>query len=293
MREAIKMNPWAVSYEMESSDGALSLIVASNGECQLTRTGSFPWKGQGEDPEIGFYYYRLDQGVAESMRKMVIGLVDESPGKIEAAKPGTLFLTFGYFEEAKSPRTRSFPRNRPLPPSAERAEKSNGEIVTEMLKHPVQTLKAFASWELPEISGNQQVNVRVKLRNSGTMPIRIRNPAAAHDDRSIGLHLLIEKDVPPDELTMVDQASPTIRRNMVAQVSAPGSKEGNPPSPVVKLEPNQELVLSIGIKSNLYLGRGRYRGVVNYESMTAGIPKEEAVPGRLRIQTGTLTVKGR
>jgi hypothetical protein len=282
-----------VSYEVESPDGGLTVIVAPNGECQMTRTGGVLPGEEPGDSEIGSYHSQLEAGVPASLRDLVTGLLDERTGKLEPLRPGTLSLTFGYLAERKAPRARSFPRNRPLPPSAQRANERMGEIVTEMRKHPVQTLKASAAWEHPELSRNQEIKVRVTLRNSGTMPIGIRNPAAATEDSEIGLQVLIEKDVPPDEMTMLDQAAPVLTKSDVTQVSAPGAKEGSPPSPIVKLEPEQKLVLSVTIRSHLYLGPGRYRGVVNYQSMTEGIPKQEAVPGRLSIPTGRLGVTAR
>lgn len=288
------MKSWFVTYKRAMAPpGMISQIVTRTHGCLLTVTGPMVGVDLPDRAEIGRYRRTCDVQEADSLRSLAVAAISEAlASKAQAGPRGTRFLAFGIGEignEAES--LASVPLSGPFPPAVKRFDDAMIAAAKKSLDRPHVTLKGTASFPFSTVM--QQVELELALRNSGTVPILIRNPAAAEDDEKVGLEVLLEKNLPPERLEDEDRALVRLKKGEVTQLRAPGEESGGKAQPIVRLDPGQEVVLSAKIKRYVYLGAGVYRAWVTYESRTDGIPEADGVPGRLRIPAGTFTVKGR
>jgi hypothetical protein len=291
-----KMDTWFITYERPiAPPGGISQVVTGSAECFLIVTCPLSGIDLPDRSEIGMYRWKFPAGETAPLKGIAEAAAAEAGAVKQVAMPrGTLFITFGIGEVGREiDRLSSVPMSIPLPPAIKRFDDSMIQFAKKLLSHPHATLKGVASIAAPTIERGQALDLEVVLRNSGTVPVTIRNPAAVQGDEPVGIEVLIEKDIPQERIDEEDFVLVPLARGDAVQLRAPGSKTGREAVPLVRLGPEEEIALSLKIRRNLFLGPGSYRAYVRYESRAEGIPQAEAVQGRMQLAAGAFRVKAK
>jgi hypothetical protein len=126
----------------------------------------------------------------------------------------------------------------------------------------------------------------VTLRNTGLVPVKVPNAAAAPADEGVGLSIFLRQMTTDSESVCV-----RLRRSEVSQVSAPGALPSDEPKPVITLQPREELVLKVTVRRQCYLSPGSFGGGLIIATSNAEIPEEEGVRGRIQADLGVFAVR--
>ncbi|MBI3597291.1 MAG: hypothetical protein HY203_09085 [Nitrospirae bacterium] len=290
------MKSWFVTYKRPMAPpGMISQVITSTHGCILTVTGPIIGVELPDKTEIGRYRRPCDAQEIELLKGLAASAISEdSAAQHEAVPRGTRFLTFGIGETGKDiERFASVPMSKQFAPSVKQFDDAMIASARKSLEHPHTTLTGIASLPSSPVIPQQEFRLEFALRNSGTAPVSICNPAAVQDDEKVGVEVMIEKNVPQENMEEEDRVYVRLKEGEVAQLRAPGENSGGRPEPITRLNPGHEIAFLVQIKRHVYIGAGSYRAWVTYESRTEGIPEEEAVTGLLRIPAGTFTVNRR
>jgi hypothetical protein len=156
----------------------------------------------------------------------------------------------------------------------------------ELWRHPYRTLQVQAAWANDETGTQELPAALVTLRNTGLVPVKVPNAAAAPADEHVGLSIYLRQMTTDSESFCV-----RLRRSEVSQVSAPGALPGDEPMPVITLQPREELVVKLTPRRHCYLSPGSFGGGVISTTGNADIPEEEGVSGSIQVALGAFAVK--
>lgn len=241
--------------------------------------------------EIGTFQNRLAPNTERLLHQLITDARKEETNDSESLEPGTQLLSFNLGEEnIPLEKTIAFPLDQPLPPGVRKFDEEMQEVAQSLLSHRQRTLKGVAAWGNPAVVTSNTLSVRWELKNSGVVPIQLRNPAAAQGTGPIAVSLIVEKDLPPDQMQDADRVLIELQSGDVFEL-APDAKRNTNPNPVLDLLPGKETAFLLTVRQHLYLAPGRYRGTVIYTSQTDDLPQSTAVGGRLQIPIGNLVVK--
>jgi hypothetical protein len=281
---------WYITYTRNLPGRAAMMVVAMpDDESRLIVPKDpfgLPFAGRSE---IGSYHHRFPQGRATALRALLEQARAEAPKEPQRRLPGVLTVVFGVVENGQVGPLVTFPLDRELPPAARQFDDQMIALAGELVRHPYRTVKAQASWEDPKVDVRGPVRVRLTLRGSGVVPVKIPNPAAADPAGETGLALYLAKDLPPDQLEDEDRCVLDVSPAEVAQSAAPDAQPGDAPERVVMLDAGQELVLSVTSRRHLYLQPTRYVGGVVYTASNDDIPEAEGVRGIVTATAGAFT----
>ena len=285
-----KMNDTYITYSRTlPTGGELFLVLNPNADSQLTITSDpaeLPFAGR---VEIGVYRHRIPATEVDSLKTLLKQAVREMPRVADAVPMGTPLLFFAIGNEAVLDPSATFPLTQPLPPDTKRFDDQMLELAAKLIQHPFRTVKARADWQGP-FDREQGLKVRLTVRNSGIVPVKIPNPAAAKEDDEVGLRLDVLEDLPAGEVTPDKRAGFAVKRTEVKQIAAPGAEPGDDPQAIVTLDLKEELVLEVTVRRHLYVGPGRYRGVLTFMCQHEKLDEKETAAGYLQVPLGPLAI---
>lgn len=267
--------------------GLLSLLFVPGEFCYLILNRNPLDVALDDRQEIGTYRHPLvEVQVRELMALAEKALTAEIPD-VEVS-PGAPFLTFGTGEANERPRVISFPLNHPFPKSVEMFDQQALSLGAALFRHPYRTVQAEAKWAKAEISPQDEPTALLTLRNTGVVPVKVPNAAAAPTEEAVGLAIFFRQKIPDAE-----NSGARLKKSEVTQLSAPGAEPGDEPKPVVTLGPGEELVLKLTPQRHCYLSPGSFAGGVIVATGNADIPEEEGVKGEIQVDPGVFAVKSK
>lgn len=288
------MASWFVTYDRPMAPpGALKQVITPDHGTILKVTGAIVGVELPDRSEIGTYAAPLAAAEAESLKKLAAAAIDEATAMKGMTVPrGTRFLAFAIGRTGEDvDASANFPLSQSLPPAVRRFDDAMLELAKKSLDHRRTTLQGEAACEPPAVTPQENPVIKLTLRNTGSKPIRIHNPAAASADDRVGLQIMVEKDVPPDKEDDGSSKLVQLTRADVSQETTRPARGGA--QATSQLAPGEEIILILKPQRRMYLGAGAWRAWVTYRSATDGMPEEMAVEGSLRIPAGKLAVKSK
>jgi hypothetical protein len=288
------MTSWFITYKRPMAPpGMISQVVTETQGCLLTVTGPMIGVDLPDRAEIG--RYRRPCGAEETgpLKRLADAALAEAAATRDVDMPrGTRFLTFGIGETGGDvDRLESFPMSIDFPAALRRFDDAMIATARKSLEKPAVTVRGTASPVSPVLAPRQALVVSVAIRNSGTLPVAIHNPAGAGEDEKAGLQLRLARRLPDESAEDEEPQFVRLRREDVVQLRAPGGEPVTRVQSFVRLKPGEELILSLKIGRRIHLQQGPYKAWVTYESTTDTVPEEEAVQGSLVIPVGSFAVK--
>jgi hypothetical protein len=265
--------------------GQLSLLFVPGEFCYLILNSNPLGVPLDDRQEIGTYRHELTQAQVRELTALAEKALAE-PVPEAKVNLGVRLLSFGMGKTGERPRGQSFPLDRPLPKFAEMFDQQALSLGAELFRHPHRTVQVEAAWAKAEMGAQEEPAAFVTLRNTGLVPVKVPNAAAAPADEGVGLSIYLR------QMTMDwESFGVRLRKSELSQVSAPGAEPGDEPKPVVTLQPDEELVLKVTVRRQCYLSPGSVGGGVIVATDNAEIPEGEGVRGDIQVDLGAFAVK--
>ena len=287
------MDSWYITHTRPLPAGVVSLLIESDRSCHMVITadpGGVPFANRSE---IGIYQNPITADRLDRLKLLVDEAAKAPPSVRPSVPPGTPILAFGVGKGDDPGTLASFPLNGPLPEKVKLFDEAMKDLSNDMLDHRYRTVKGTAVWDVAELTPGKDLKLRLTLRNTGSMPVKIHNPAAAKDQDEVGLLVQIEKDLPAEQLEAGDRAFFRPKPGEVTQPADPEAEPGDKPKPIVTLDKDEELVVLIAVRRHLYINSGSFRGSVSYTGTLPDGPDEEGVEGTLRAPAGKFNVSAK
>ena len=284
-----KMNTEYVTYLKPIGPSAtISILAVEGDETELILTGPADGIDGFDRSEIGVYLRELESGEYDVLRELAKEAIDAA--EAATVPPGTPLVTVGIGDEADdSLQAVSFPLSSELPEIARRLDRKMAAVASFLARFPDQTLLGSATWDRPE-SRADEIRVTLTLKSSGTKTVRVNHPAAAPEDSDVGLTVVLERDLPDEQLEDEDRGFLSISRDGVRLIEAPGWEPGEPAPDVVPLKPGESVTLSLTVTNQVFLDPGGYRGTIRFENRLGELQEDQGVEGLLQIPLGKIAI---
>ena len=129
----------------------------------------------------------------------------------------------------RSPLTKEFP------PASKRFDGRMIDTAERLIQHPYRTLKGEVLWKGP-YDREQGLRLVLTLTNTGIVPVKIPNPAAAAKDDEVGLRMEPPRRPPRGRARPQPPTNYDVRRGEVEQAAAPGAEPGDKPDRLITLD---------------------------------------------------------
>lgn len=283
MRGEEPMERWYFLYSCDLPFGSVVVTVFPDGESSARLSVNL-----GERQEIGEYRRALTAADVEPLRAALRESGYADLPEAAPAPPGTPFVFLAEGSEGSPPvRHRSFPLNE-LPEPIMPVMNAMRPVIDAIREGPYRVVAGNASFVQPEYASGDDLVIDITLRNNGTTPVEIVNPAGALTNEDVGLLLRIARDKPDAELTDDDVAAVEFARDSVRLAPRPGVEFEQPGATIV-LGTGEELRLRA--TKRLMLTAGRYKAVVTFQNRSDRIDQEAGAPGSLTLELGTVTIR--
>ena len=277
---------WYIIFNRDIPLGAVAVTVTPAEASRLTLSANL-----GAKQEIGHYRQELPAKRLAEIRSTVRASNYKALPEPAPAPPSMPFVFLGEGSVGAPPAqndSRSFPAD-PLPSALEPVVTLMRGVVDEIREHPWRVVSGEAVTTQPQMAANEGLTLIVRIKNIGTAPLLLANPAGALTDATVGLSLRIARDKPDDELQDDDVAQLEFARGAVRQVPPPG-EQLEKPGLTLELEPGEELRLQL--MRNVVLRPGRYRAVLTYHSQIDDADPERSVEGALLMAVRPFEISG-
>ncbi len=194
---------------------------------------------------IGLFRMPLAAEEHAELVRLVRGLPAES-GPPASHLPGTPMLTIGLTEGGQTTQGRSAPAN-DVPPELQAVVSAATALIDRTLDYPEHALAAQAAWSDARVAAGGDLGLTLILRNVGSQPVLIANPAAGRRTVDVGVQIVLLRKDSVENLVLEPGE---VRQEAAAQVLTA-------PEPALTLGAGEEARFLL--RKTARLAPGRYR----------------------------------